>query len=233
MYSKIFLSYLQIFNTITTVILNISPIIVIIPVVKGKDKYINIPYLMLFFNLLNASCWGCYWYRMSFLIPVISNYICGIISLSFCIIYLYFFSRNSISRFCLYCPLLILSLAIIIFISLYVIKMKIFGVILIFFNILMFIAPGQNLIRVIKEKNHKLIPIGTTIVGIICSGGWLFFGIIVNDINCIIPNLIGLLSSIFNTFIWIFFYVRAKIINKRNQLYSEETIDQKNKVEIK
>ena len=84
-----------------------------------------------------------------------------------------------------------------------------------------------------KEKNHKLIPIGTTIVGIICSGGWLFFGIIVNDINCIIPNLIGLLSSIFNTFIWIFFYVRTKIINKRNQLYSEETIDQKNKVEIK
>ena len=233
MYSKIFLSYLQIFNTITTVILNISPIFVIIPVIKGKDKYSNIPYLMLFFNLLNASCWGCYWYRMSFMIPVMSNSICGIISLSFCIIYLYFFSRKNIPKFCLYCPFLFLTLVILIFISLYVLKMKIFGIILIFFNILMFIAPGQNIIRVIKEKNHKLIPIGTTIVGIICSGGWLLFGIIVNDINCIIPNLIGLVSSIFNTLIWIFFYARTKIINKRNQLYSEESIDQKNKVEIK
>ena len=233
MYSKIFLSYLQIFNTITTVILNISPIFVIIPVIKGKDKYSNIPYLMLFFNLLNASCWGCYWYRMSFMIPVMSNSICGIISLSFCFTYLYFFSGKNILKFCLYCPFLFLALVILIFISLYVLKMKIFGIILIFFNILMFIAPGQNIIRVIKEKNHKLIPIGTTIVGIICSGGWLLFGIIVNDINCIIPNLIGLVSSIFNTLIWIFFYARTKIINKRNQLYSEESIDQKNKVEIK
>ena len=117
--------------------------------------------------------------------------------------------------------------------SLYVLKMKIFGIILIFFNILMFIAPGQNIVRVIREKNHKLIPISTTIVGIICSGGWLLFGIIVNDINCIIPNLIGLISSIFNTFIWIFFYVKAKIEKKRHQFYSEESIDKKNKVQIK
>ena len=148
MYSKIFLSYLQIFNTITTVILNISPIFVIIPVIKGRDKYTNIPYLMLFFNLLNASCWGCYWYRRSFMIPVTSNSICWIISLSFCIIYLYFFSGKNFPKFCLYCPLLFLALVIIIFISLYA-KMKIFGNVLIFFNILMFIVSGLNFIIVI------------------------------------------------------------------------------------
>ena len=233
MYSKILLSYLQIFNTITTVILNISPIFVIIPVLKGRDIYTNIPFLMLFFNLLNATGWGCYWYRMSFLIPVISNSICWIISIIFCIIYLFFFSGKRTPKFCLYILILLLTETIIIFMSLYVLKMKIFGIILIFFNILMFIAPGQNIVRVIREKNHKLIPISTTIVGIICSGGWLLFGIIVNDINCIIPNLIGLISSIFNTFIWILFYVKAKIEKKRHQFYSEESIDKKNKVQIK
>ena len=31
----------------------------------------------------------------------------------------------------------------------------------------MFVAPGQNILRVIKEKNYRLIPIVTTIISII------------------------------------------------------------------
>jgi uncharacterized protein with PQ loop repeat len=99
-------------------------------------------------------------------------------------------------------------------------------------NSLMFIAPGQNIIRVIKEKNYKLIPIATTLVAIICSGGWLLFGILVNDINCIISNLIGLVSSIFTTLIWVIYYLRSKIIRNKNKFYQEENIDNKN-VEIR
>ena len=40
----------------------------------------------------------------------------------------------------------------IIFISLYVINLKIFGKILIVINVLMFVAPGQNILRVINYQ---------------------------------------------------------------------------------
>ena len=164
--------------------------------------------------------------------PVISNAICLIISTMFFLIYLFFFSKKIITKFLFYIILLILIETIIIFISLYVINLGLFGIILIVMNSLMFIAPGQNIMRVIKEKNYKLIPIATTLVAIICSGGWLLFGILVNDINCIISNLIGLVSSIFTTLIWVIYYLRSKIARNKNKFYQEENIDNKN-VEIR
>ena len=230
--SSSILSYLQIFNILITVFLNFSPIFVFIPVIKGKQKYTNIPFLMLIFNLLNCICWACYWLRKNVISPVISNAICLIISTMFFLIYLFFFSKKIVTKFLFYIIILILIETIIIFISLYVINLNFFGIILIVMNSLMFIAPGQNIIRVIKENNYKLIPIATTLVAIICSGGWLLFGILVNDINCIISNLIGLVSSIFTTLIWVIYYLRSKIIRNKNKFYQEENIDNKN-VEIR
>ena len=230
--SSSILSYLQIFNILITVFLNFSPIFVFIPVIKGKQKYTNIPFLMLIFNLLNFICWAYYLFRKNVISPVISNAICLIISTMFFLIYLFFFSKKIVTKFLFYIIILILIETIIIFISLYVINLNFFGIILIVMNSLMFIAPGQNIIRVIKEKNYKLIPIATTLVAIICSGGWLLFGILVNDINCIISNLIGLVSSIFTTLIWIIYYLRSKIIRNKNKFYQEKNIYNKN-VEIR
>ena len=224
--------YLQVFNTLITIILNLSPIFVFIPVLKGRQKYTNIPFLMLIFNLLNCICWSCYWYRVSYMFPFFCNSVCYAISSAFFFIYLFFFAKKIVQKFCLYIFIVILVETIIVNISIYVIKLKIFGIILIVINVFMFIAPGQNIIRVCKEKNYKLIPIATTLVAIVCSGGWLLFGISVNDINCIIPNIIGLICSIFTTIIWIYYYFRAKIMKNKNKLYSEENINNNN-VEIK
>ena len=232
MSSNYLVEYLQIFNTLITVLLNLSPVFVLIPVMKGKHDYRNVPFLMLIFNLLNGICWGCYWYKMSFTTPLISNILCSLISSTFCLIYLFYLAKKIVQKFFLYIMILIIISSIIIYISIYVINFQLFGRILIFINILLFIGPGQNIVRVIKEKNYKLIPIVTTIVSIIASGGWLLFGIIINDLNCIIPNFIGLGFSIFNTFIWLFYYLREKIQKNKNKFYSEENIDN-NKVEIK
>ena len=222
---------LQIFNIIITVALNLSPIFIFIPLIKGRQQYKNIPLLVLIFNSLNAICWGCYWYRMAFISPVISNILCWISSSTFFIIYLFFFTKKIIQKFFLSIIILVTIETTIIYISLFIIDLKIFGKILIILNILMFIAPGQNIIRVIKENNYKLIPIATTLVATICSGSWLLFGKIIDDINCIIPNMIGLIFSIFTSLIWLYFYLKAKIKKNKNQLYSEEVNN--NKVEIK
>ena len=71
----------------------------------------------------------------------------------------------------------------------------------------MYIAPGQKIIRVIKEKNYKLIPIRSTIVSILCSGSWLMYGISINLFAQILPNALGLFFSILNTLAWCYFYI--------------------------
>ena len=232
MFNNVIIPYLQIFNTIITVILNLSPIAALIPVIKGKEKYTNIPILMLIFNLLNNICWGCYWCRLSRNSPMICCIICSIIATFYFIIYLYFFTNKTIKKFILYLFILFFTEFVIIYISYFIIEsLKYYGIFLIIINIIMFIAPGQNLIRVIKEKNYKLIPIVSTIVGTICSGGWLLYGQLVNDINCIIPNGLGLIFSILTTLIWAFFYFKTKINKKKTKFYPEQNTTRN--VEIK
>ena len=215
--------YLQIFNTIITVVLNLSPIVGFISVIKGKEKYTNIPVLMLVFNLLNNLCWGCYWCRVSRYSPMICSIICSTIATFFFFIYLYYFSNKNIKKYILYLFALFSIEIIIIYISYYVVQnLTYYGRFLIVINILMFVAPGQNLVRVIREKNYKLIPIASTIVGSICSGGWYLYGKIVNDINCMIPNGLGLIFSIFTTLVWTFYYFREKIIQRKTKFYPEQ-----------
>ena len=84
------------------------------------------------------------------------------------------------------------------------------------FNVAMYIAPGQKILRVIKEKNYKLIPIRSTIVSILCSGSWLIYGIVIDLVTQIIPNALGLFFSIANTMAWIYFYIN------RDEKYKED-----------
>ena len=88
------------------------------------------------------------------------------------------------------------------------------------FNVAMYIAPGQKIVRVIKEKNYKLIPIRSTIVSILCSGSWLFYGITINLVPQIVPNALGVFFSIANTLAWIYFYINR--VDKKNK--EEETL---------
>ena len=88
-----------------------------------------------------------------------------------------------------------------------------------------YVAPAQNLIKVIKEKNYKLIPIVSTILGAFCSGGWLLFGLIVGDINSIISNGLGCFSSIITTFIW--FYIYCIYSKKEDEMEKEKELVEK------
>ena len=100
------------------------------------------------------------------------------------------------------------------------------------FNVIMFISPGQKIIRVIKEKNYKLIPIFTTIVNILCSAAWLGYGICINLMQQIIPNSLGLFFSIANTLAWVYFYVnRDKEKEKEEEEKEKEKEDEVELVE--
>jgi len=84
------------------------------------------------------------------------------------------------------------------------------------FNLFVFISPGQKILRVIKEKNYKLIPIYSTIINIVYSIAWLLYGISIKMVSQIIPNVLGLFFSIINTGAWIYYYKRRKKIKNLN-----------------
>ena len=95
------------------------------------------------------------------------------------------------------------------------------------FNVMMFISPGQKIVRVIREKNYKLIPIYSTIINILCSSCWLGYGICINLITQIVPNALGLFFSILNTSAWIYFF-----INKDKKKENEKEENNEDEVEL-
>ena len=202
-------NYLSIFNTLITVFLNLSPAVPFINVIKGKEKYTNIPPMMLLFTLLNNVIWGCYWHRKGEFSGFLCSFICGTIATIYLVLYLYFYSEKSAGKFMLYVLIhCACETGIILFFLSNLLSLPVVGILLIAINTMQYVAPAQNLIRVIKEKNHKLIPIVTTVLGIACSGGWLLFALIIADINCFIPNGLGCVSSIITTIVWFWVYTK-------------------------
>ena len=202
-------AYLSIFNTGITVFLNLSPGVVFLNVAKGVEKYTNIPPMMLLFNFLTNAIWGCYWHRKGEFAGFLCSFICGTIATIFLVWWLYYRAEKVVGKFLLYVLVQIgCSAALILFFLSNILDLPVVGVLLIGINTLQYIAPAQNLMRVIKEKNHKLIPIVSTIFGAICSGGWLLFALIIADINCFIPNGLGCISSILTTLVWFWIYTK-------------------------
>lgn len=201
--------YVSFVSTIINIFLNLSPIVIFINIVKGKEKYTNIPPMVLIFSFLNNAIWGGYWYRKGELSVFLCCLICVIIATIFSAWYLFYASEKNLGKFLLYIlSQMAFETAIVLLFFSNLIELNIVGIILIVINTMQYVAPAQNLVQVIKTKNLKLIPIVTTIIGAICSGGWLLFGLIVGDINSIISNGLGCLSSIITIIIWYWIYFK-------------------------
>ena len=221
--------YLGVFNTIITVLLNAAPLFSFIKISKGQEEYIVIPFIMLVVNLGNNIIWGCYWIRQNEYISFSSSFLSGIFSTSFIFWYNYFAAKKTISKFLLYsfAHILIEVGVILLFLS-ELISLPNVGLIIIVITALQYIAPAAKLIKAIKEKNQKLIPIVSTLCGCLCSGGWTLFGLIIGDLNCIIPNGLGLVSSILTTLAWFWIKSMVKIKDENEEELGENMNDEEN-----
>ena len=222
--------YLSVFNTIITVLLNAAPLFSFINVSRGRESYTNIPYLMLIVNVGNNIIWGCYWIRQDEFISFLCSLLSGVFSTAYITWYNFFASNKNIGKFLLYLLCQIIAEACTIYFFLYeFLTLKQVGLIIIFISTLQYIAPAQNLVKAFKEKNDKLIPIVSTICGCLCSGGWTLFGLIIGDINCIIPNGLGLVSSILTGLVWIYIKGTKKKEDKEYEEELGETLDDEEK----
>ena len=219
-------NYVSLFSTFLNIFLNLSPIVIFINIVKGKEEYTNIPPMMLLFSFLNNAIWGGYWYRKNEMAVFWCCFICVTIATIFSSWYLFYYSQKKCGKFIFYvlCQIAFEMGIIALFFS-NLIDLYIVGILLIAINTMQYVSPAQNLIKVIKEKNHKLIPIVSTILGALCSGGWLLFGLIVGDINSIISNGLGCLSSILTTLIWFWIYTKYGKKEKGDEDEEKELVE--------
>ena len=205
-------------GTIFSVFLSFSPTVPFIQVFQRKEKIEILPEGMLFCQLLNRLLWCSVWVLTKRLIPFINAGTGIIITSVFLILYLYlYFNRMYFKTFIGFIALLCFELSIFFGAVLFG-KVSVVSLLAMIFNVAMYIAPGQKIIRVIKEKNYKLIPIRSTIVSICCSGSWLLYGIFIDLMAQIVPNALGLFFSIANTLAWIYFYInRDKTKDKEEE----------------
>ena len=208
-------------GTIFSVCLSFSPTVPFIQVFQRKEKIEILPEGMLLCQLLNRLLWGSVWVLTRRLIPFINAGTGIIITSVFLVLYIsLYFERNYYKTFIGFIVLisfeLIVSLG-----AIFLGTVSVISLVAMIFNVAMYIAPGQKIVRVIREKNYKLIPIRSTIVSILCSGSWLLYGITINLVPQIVPNALGLFFSILNTLAWIYFYInRAEVKDKE-----EETVE--------
>ena len=203
--------------------LKASPIVLFYKIATEKEKIEIVPELLIICNALCAELWFSYWTKIgNKLAPLVSSSVSLILGLIISFIYLYYFSKKKWTKFLLFI-FLESAFACLLFYGLNKVEVKIIGFIANIVNVITFISPGQKILRVCREKNYKLIPIVTTVLGFVTSFGWLCFGILINDINVMIPNTISSIFAIFNTSIWIYFYCKRKDKEKKDE--EEEMIE--------
>ena len=201
-------------GTFFAFLLNVTPAILLYQVMKGKENYEIIPELMLIVNIISRETWLCYWIKEDVFVPLLNALIGTFISSSFLFIYLYYFTLKNKQKWFFYTALEFILEILLYFFYIKLIETSILGRMAMIFNIAMYVSPAQNILKVIRQKNYKLIPIWTTLVGVICSSCWLTFGLMVSNSNSIISNIVGVNVSIITSCTWGYYYHWSKIEKK-------------------
>ena len=209
--------------------LKASPIVLFYQIAIGNKKIEIVPEMLIICNVLSAEIWFNYWIRIKIkMAPIVSSSVSLVLGIIFSIIYLYYFSQKKFSKFFIYIILECLAMALLYY-TFSLTQLNIVGFIANCVNIINFISPAQRIVRVCREKNYSLIPIVTTVLGCVASFLWLVFGILINDYNVIVPNIISVSFAIFNTSIWFYFYCTTKGKKKEKIKEKEEEMIETNR----
>ena len=220
----------DIFSTIGTIlsfILSFTPLFPFIKVFKKEEKIDILPEGLLLFLILNRLGWGSVWIltkrKIALLNSVLGTFVCNI----FVFLYFYLYFNRKICAKAFFSSVLLLVLeGGILYLAVWWGDYLSLSYIAMVFNVMMFISPGQKIIRVIKEKNYKLIPIFSAIINILVSSAWLGYGICINLFAQIVPNALGLFFSLVNTSLWIYFYCKTgKEKDKKDENEGEDEIE--------
>lgn len=175
-----------------------SPIILIINLFKRQINAKEVPFILMIATLLNCVLWlvkGALSYDSVILIGNIIGACLNLVYLS--IFWFFLFANLKFRLLALLATLICISSVFSLFYFL-IKDENIASITACVFNVIMYAAPGQLIIDVIKKKDYKLIPIISSIIGLLCSSCWMlygWFGKTLKDITIIIPNTLGTIKQ--------------------------------------
>jgi uncharacterized protein with PQ loop repeat len=218
-------------GTITAFALSLSPSVPFYKVLSGQEKKDILPEGMILFLMLTRLVWASVWIITKRKMALLNSSLGVTVSNVFITLYFYvYFQRSCLKAFFSLIILLCIEAGLLYswilwgdYLTLSYIAMSC--------KIIMSISPGQKIIRVIKEKNYKLIPITSAITNFFCSLSWLCYGICIKLYGQIISNLIGLIFSILNSIIWFYYYMKRDKDSENNEKEKDLDKEKNNKDE--
>ena len=188
------------FGAIIAIYFYISPIFPFFKLLKEQINYQDSPRILLLCSFMNCIFSSDYWLLKNISSLYIANCFGGAITLIWITIYLSYMGKEYFILSFIINILMLIIVGIISYIFYFTIDEKITGLISMVFNALMYAAPCEKIISVIKNGKYEIFPIYSSLGVFGCSIFWLIFGFFQKDRNIIIPIIICN-SMIFKRFI--------------------------------
>ena len=219
-------------GTITGFLLSLSPSVPFTQVLKGKDKIDILPEGTILFLMLARLVWASVWIITKRKIALLNCTLGVTASNVFITLYFYlYFKRSCLKAFFSFIFTIFIEAGLLYAAVLWG-DYKTLSYMAMTCKIIMSISPGQKIIRVIKEKNYKLIPIASALTNLFCSLSWLCYGICIRLYGQIISNLIGLFFSLANTIIWLYFYLKRDKEKEEKEKQEENDKEEDKDIEL-
>ena len=186
----------------------IAPIVPFIKLIKGEITYKESPGILLICSFMNCILWGDYGLLLDRFLIYFANGIGGVITLIWIVIFIIHYVEKRFAMALLYNLILIIAIIGIAMLFFFIVPYEVTGKIAMVFNVLMYASPGEKMITVFKTGNYKLIPIWSTLGGTACSACWMIYGIYLVDWNQIIPNALGVIFSIIQIIVFLFYKLK-------------------------
>ena len=186
----------------------IAPIVPFIKLIKGEITYKESPGILLICSFMNCILWGDYGLLLDRFLIYFANGIGGVITLIWIVIFIIHYVEKRFAMALLYNLILIVAIVGIAMLFFFIVPYEVTGKIAMVFNVLMYASPGEKMITAFKTGNYKLIPIWSTLGGTACSACWMIYGIYLVDWNQIIPNALGVIFSIIQIIVFLFYKLK-------------------------
>lgn len=193
----------------------ISPVIPIIQLMKREITFDKIPGVLLLCSLLNCLLWGEFGLQLNKLPVIVSNGAGAAVTTVWLIIYWAYYADLHCFPTIVYNFLMLNVIGEVFYICYFYAGLEynyIVSYVAMVFNTLMFAAPGEKIVQVIRTENHNLIPIFSCIAGVFCSSFWGIYGLIIGQITMIIPNCLGVVFGVLQIICWLIY--RSKRNNR-------------------
>lgn len=202
-------------GNVFSVIFFSAPILQIIKLIKKEIPVSTIPAPLFIFSILNCLLWTCYGILISETSLYVCNSIGAILTSVWIIIYLFFLFKKRYIHYAFVVFVLFDFVFQIIFFCFYVgnkseTLKKAISYVAMVINVVMYAAPGEKLLTVIKTNNYKLLPIASSVAAFFNSLSWFMFGLLKGEVGIIVPNVLGMALAVMQLGVFWYAYVKFK-----------------------